>query len=119
MTKKEFHRAFLDTVPVMTGYLFLGFGFGLLMQQKGFGGLWSGAMSLFIYAGSMQYVAVNLITGGAGLLTTALTTLTVWPVRALTRLDLPTLRRPKKPICTRSAEETELRLIFSPALIRI
>lgn len=77
MTKKEFHRAFLDTVPVMTGYLFLGFGFGLLMQQKGFGVLWSGAMSLFIYAGSMQYVAVNLLTGGVGLITTALTTLMV------------------------------------------
>lgn len=77
MTKKEFRRAFLDTVPVMTGYLFLGFGFGLLMQQKGYGVVWSAAMSLFIYAGSMQYVAVNLLTGGVGLLTTALTTLMV------------------------------------------
>ena len=77
MTKKEFHRAFLDTVPVMTGYLFLGFGFGLLMQQKGFGVVWSGAMSLFIYAGSMQYVAVELLAGGAGLVTAALTTLMV------------------------------------------
>lgn len=77
MTKKEFRQAFLDTVPVMTGYLFLGFGFGLLMQQKGYGVLWSAAMSVFIYAGSMQYVAVNLITGGAGLVTTALTTLMV------------------------------------------
>lgn len=27
--------AFLDTLPVMTGYLFLGFGFGILMQQNG------------------------------------------------------------------------------------
>ena len=36
----------------MTGYLFLGFGFGILMQQHGFGVLWSGAMSLLIYAGS-------------------------------------------------------------------
>ena len=77
MTKTEFRRAFLDTVPVMTGYLFLGFGFGLLMQQKGFGILWSGAMSVFIYAGSMQYVAVNLLSSGASLLTTALTTLMV------------------------------------------
>lgn len=29
--------AFLDTLPVMTGYLFLGFGFGILMQQNGMG----------------------------------------------------------------------------------
>ena len=77
MTKREFRKAFLDTVPVMTGYLFLGFGFGLLMQQKGYGALWSCAMSVFIYAGSMQYVAVNLLTGGAGMVTTALTTLMV------------------------------------------
>lgn len=69
--------AFRDTIPVMTGYLFLGFGFGILMYQNHFGFLWSVAMSLFIYAGSMQYVGVSLLTGGAGLLTTALTTLLV------------------------------------------
>ena len=69
--------AFLDTVPVMTGYVFLGFGFGIVMHQSGYGGLWPIAMSLFIYAGSMQYMAVSLLTGGASLLTTALTTLVV------------------------------------------
>ena len=69
--------ALRDTLPVMTGYVFLGFGFGILMQQNGYGVLWSAAMSLFIYAGSMQYVAVTLLTGGAGLLTTALTTFVV------------------------------------------
>ena len=61
----------------MTGYVFLGFGFGILMQRSGFGALWAGAMSLFIYAGSMQYVAVSLLTSGASLLTTALTTFVV------------------------------------------
>lgn len=69
--------AFLDTLPVMTGYLFLGFGFGILMQQNGMGIAWALALSLFVYAGSMQYVAVGLLTGGASLLTTALTTLAV------------------------------------------
>ena len=77
LNKNAIHRAFLDTVPVMTGYLFLGFGFGILMQQHGFGVLWSGAMSLLIYAGSMQYMAVSLLTNGASLLTTALTTFVV------------------------------------------
>lgn len=77
MKKKAIGRAFRDTVPVMTGYLFLGFGFGILLDRNGFGLGWSAAMSLFIYAGSMQYVAVGLMTGGAGLLTTALTTLMV------------------------------------------
>ena len=77
MKKNAIRTAFLDTLPVMTGYVFLGFGFGILMYQSGFGPLWAGAMSLFIYAGSMQYVAVSLLTGGAGLLTVALTTLVV------------------------------------------
>lgn len=34
-------------------------------------------MSIFIYAGSMQFVAINLISAGAGLITTALTTVMV------------------------------------------
>ena len=77
MKKNAVRTAFLDTVPVMTGYVFLGFGFGIVMHQSGYGGLWPLAMSLFIYAGSMQYMAVSLLTGGASLLTTALTTLVV------------------------------------------
>lgn len=75
--KKAIRSAFLDTVPVMTGYVFLGFGFGILLQQNGYGVLWSAAMSLFIYAGSIQYMAISLLSGGAGLLTAALTTLVV------------------------------------------
>ena len=77
MTKTTVRTAFLDTVPVMTGYVFLGFGFGILMHQNGFGVLWAAAMSLFIYAGSMQYVAVPLLASGAGLLTAALTAFAV------------------------------------------
>ena len=77
MKKTTLHSAFRDTLPVMTGYVFLGFGFGILMQQQDFGWLWAGAMSLFIYAGSMQYVAISLLTSGAGLLTAALTAFVV------------------------------------------
>ena len=77
MKKNAVRTAFLDTVPVMTGYVFLGFGFGILLYQSGYGVLWSFAMSLFIYAGSMQYMTVSLLTGGASLLTAALTTLVV------------------------------------------
>jgi len=77
MKKTAVRSAFLDTVPVMTGYLFLGFGFGIVLDQSGYGVLWAGAMSLFIYAGSMQYVAIELLSSGAGLLTAALTTVLV------------------------------------------
>ena len=77
LSKNEFRRAFLSTVPVLTGYVVIGMGFGVIMTSKGFTWIWTAAMSLFIYAGSMQYVAVGLLTGGASLLTVALTTLTV------------------------------------------
>lgn len=68
---------FMATLPVLTGYLVLGFGFGIIMKSNGFGILHTFAMSLFIYAGSMQYVAVGLLAGGASMITVALTTLMV------------------------------------------
>ena len=77
MHQKALKSAISDTFPVMTGYLFLGFGFGIILQQNGYGVLWAMAMSLFIYAGSMQYVGVGLLTGGVSLVTAALTTLMV------------------------------------------
>jgi len=77
MKQSVIGKAFVHTLPVMAGYVFLGFGFGIVMHQSGYGGFWPIAMSLFIYAGSMQYMAVSLLTGGASLLTTALTTFVV------------------------------------------
>lgn len=70
-------KAFTATLPVMAGYIVLGIGFGIILKSRGYGILWSVAMSTVIYAGSMQYLAIDLMTGGAGLLTTALTTLMV------------------------------------------
>lgn len=70
-------QAFIKTVPVMAGYVVLGAGFGILLRNAGYGVLWAFAMSLFIYAGAMQYVGVSLITGGASIFTTALTTVMV------------------------------------------
>lgn len=75
--KKLLKTALRDTLPVMAGYLTLGFGFGIVAQKSGYG-IWCAlAMSLFIYAGSMQYVAVSLLTSGASLIACALTTLMV------------------------------------------
>ena len=75
--KRTLREAFVATLPVMAGYVVLGMGFGVLMTTKGYGPLWSLAMSGFIYAGSMQYLAIDLLTGGASLITAALTTLLV------------------------------------------
>ena len=70
-------QAFLKSLPVMAGYVILGIGFGILLRGAGYGPLWAFAMGLLIYAGSMQYVGVGLIAGGASVITTLLTTLMV------------------------------------------
>lgn len=69
--------AFKRSLPVMAGYLVLGMGFGMLLEAKGYSVLWAFVMSVFIYAGSMQYVAVDLLAGGASLISAALMTLMV------------------------------------------
>lgn len=75
--KKTIKAALVDTLPVLTGYLVLGFGFGIIIKVNGYSLLHAFLMSLLIYAGSMQYVAIGLFTGGASLVTVALTTLMV------------------------------------------
>ena len=75
--RKVFKPALTATLPVMAGYLILGFGFGIIIKANGYSTVLAAAMSIFIYAGSMQYVAIGLMTGGASLITTALTTLMV------------------------------------------
>ena len=77
MNKKALRLAFRDTIPVLTGYVFLGIGFGILLRETGYGIGWAFAMSLFIYAGSAQYLLVSLLSGGASLLYAAVATLLV------------------------------------------
>lgn len=78
MDKKQIlKKAFKDSLPVLAGYVVLGTGFGIVLETKGFGVLWAFIMSALIYAGSMQYVAINLLSGGATLISAALTTLMV------------------------------------------
>lgn len=64
MNRQTVRQAFYKSVPVMAGYIVLGIGFGILLRNAGFGVMWAAAMSLFIYAGSMQYVGVGLLTEG-------------------------------------------------------
>lgn len=67
----------MKTIPVMAGYLVLGIGFGILLRDAGYGVLWALAMSLLIFAGSMQYVGVGLLAGGASMITAIITTIMV------------------------------------------
>lgn len=74
---KTARYAFARSLPVLAGYLVLGLGFGVLLASKGYGLGWAVVMSTLIYAGSMQYLAVDLLAGGASLVAAALMTLTV------------------------------------------
>lgn len=75
-SKKEYIGfAWKQTIPVMLGYIFLGIAFGLLLENAGYSFMWALLSSVVIYAGSMQFVLVSLLTGGAGLVQTALMTL--------------------------------------------
>lgn len=64
--------AFRDTIPVLTGYLFLGAGFGILLSEAGYGVFWAAVMALLIFAGSGQYLLVSLLSSGASLLSAAI-----------------------------------------------
>lgn len=60
--KKSFKAAFPHTIPIFIGFLFLGMAYGILMQTKGYGVLWSVLMSAIAFCGSMQFVAITLLT---------------------------------------------------------
>lgn len=55
--------AFPHTIPILAGFLFLGMTYGIYMNAAGFSFLYPMLMSLTIFAGSMEFVAVNLLLG--------------------------------------------------------
>ncbi len=67
MMRKTVRYAFYKSLPVLFGYIFLGIAFGISLQQAGFGPIWALACSLFIYAGSMQFVLVSFLSSGTSL----------------------------------------------------
>lgn len=75
--KKAFQYALIRSLPIMLGYIFLGIAFGLVLQKAGLGPEWAFLISLVIYAGSMQFALVGILTGGLGFLTTAVMTLLI------------------------------------------
>lgn len=75
--KKAFKKAFPYTIPVLTGYLFIGFAFGVMYAEKGYSAWWGVLMSLLVYAGSGQYLAVNFFVPGISFLRVIFLTLMV------------------------------------------
>ena len=74
MKKAELKEAFKDSLPVLAGYLVLGAGFGILLQSHGYNVWWALVMSVTIFAGSGQYLAVDLLAQAESLVTAALMT---------------------------------------------
>lgn len=66
--KQAFKKAFPYTIPVLTGYLFIGIAFGVMYAEKGYNFLWAILMSVMVYAGSGQYLAVNFFVPGISFL---------------------------------------------------
>ncbi|MEM1486352.1 AzlC family ABC transporter permease [Oscillospiraceae bacterium PP1C4] len=75
--KKILKAAVLATAPVFFGYIFVGMAFGLLLQKAGYNFIWAFFCSLIVYAGSMQFILVSLLTSGVGLVQVAIVTLVV------------------------------------------
>ena len=67
--------ALKKSLPVLFGYLFLGSAFGIMLYNAGYNWVWAIFISLFVYAGSGQFLLVSLLSGGASLATTAVMTL--------------------------------------------
>lgn len=77
MKRKALKAAVPYTLPVFMGYLFLGIAFGVLLTSKGFSVWLALLMSLTIYAGSGQFVAIGLLTAPFDPVTSALVTLMI------------------------------------------
>jgi 4-azaleucine resistance transporter AzlC len=61
-------RAILkETTPIMFGYIPMGMTFGLLFQDLGYPWYFASVMAIFIFAGAAQFMAIGLLSAGAGL----------------------------------------------------
>jgi len=62
MTKKGLKLIISYTLPVLAGYIFLGFAFGLLVRTKGFPIWYPSAMSIIIFSGAAEYAAIPILS---------------------------------------------------------
>lgn len=69
----EIRAGIRDSWAVALGLIPLGLAFGLLLTQMGFAWWWAPIFSLLIYAGSMEFLALNLVTTGVGPVSAAVT----------------------------------------------
>lgn len=68
-----FRQSFIKSLPILCSYIFLSMAYGMMMQAVGLPWFVSAAASLFVYTGAFQFVLITLLSGGASLLTIAVT----------------------------------------------
>ncbi len=64
MKLKAFKAAFPKTIPIMTGFLFLGAAYGIYARTSGLPAAVPIIMAAVVFAGSMEFVAVDMLCGG-------------------------------------------------------
>lgn len=62
---KELRAALKTSLPIMITFLVLGSGFGILMEEHGFGPIWSVLSGIIIFSGTVQFVSVTMLSGGS------------------------------------------------------
>ena len=72
MNYGRFKKAFIITIPVLLGYIFLGIAFGILMADANYSVLQAFLSSICIYTGALQFLSVSLLSTNASLVTTFL-----------------------------------------------
>ena len=65
MIKGEIKAAFKASLPIMVTFIVLGMGYGILMNEHGYGALWSVASGIIIFSGTVQFVSVSMLSGGS------------------------------------------------------
>lgn len=61
--KRSFKAAFPYTVPILAGFMFLGITYGIYMNVSGFSFIYPMLMSMTVFAGSAEFVAVSILLG--------------------------------------------------------
>lgn len=75
--KKSFAYALRHSLPIFAGFIPLGLAYGVLMQNAGYNALWTGAVCLFPFSGSLQFLMISFFTGSVSLVTVAVMALLV------------------------------------------
>jgi 4-azaleucine resistance transporter AzlC len=65
--KNAFKYSLRHSFPILISFIPVGLAYGILMQTSGLNWVWTGACSLFIFAGSLQFLAVSFFAGGISL----------------------------------------------------